>query len=235
MLSAANSANDSAQSPACSRNARPWATWAKAAVSCRASPATTNGGSAASRVSTRLRASSSGHTGCWAAGRFRHDAAFHPAAGRPASPGVSWASAPGVSWESVGRAVDIGFQRTASATTPTTPNVSWMPEGTTDPIRAERIGLLGGTFDPPHAGHLAAALACRDALALDRLLLVVANHPWQKAPQRRISPAEDRLAMVQAAVDGVPGLEVSRMEIDRGGPSYTIETVDALRQDAADA
>jgi len=110
-----------------------------------------------------------------------------------------------------------------------------MPEGTTDPIRAERIGLLGGTFDPPHAGHLAAALACRDALALDRLLLVVANHPWQKAPQRRISPAEDRLAMVQAAVDGVPGLEVSRMEIDRGGPSYTIETVDALRQDAADA
>jgi len=99
----------------------------------------------------------------------------------------------------------------------------------------ERIGLLGGTFDPPHAGHLAAAVACRDALSLDRLLLVVANHPWQKAPRRRISPAEDRLAMVQAAVQGVPGLEASRMEIDRGGPSYTIDTVGALHREAADA
>ncbi|HVX20361.1 MAG TPA: nicotinate-nucleotide adenylyltransferase [Acidimicrobiales bacterium] len=103
------------------------------------------------------------------------------------------------------------------------------------PLRPERIGLLGGTFDPPHAGHLAAAVACRDALTLDRLLLVVANHPWQKAPQRRISPAEDRLAMVQAAVRGIPGLEVSRMEIDRGGPSYTVDTVDALRAEAAAA
>jgi len=102
-----------------------------------------------------------------------------------------------------------------------------------DPTRPERIGLLGGTFDPPHAGHLAAAVACRDALSLDRLLLVVANHPWQKAPTRRISPAADRLALVEAAVDAIPGLEVSRMEIDRGGPSYTIETVEALRRQAA--
>ena len=99
----------------------------------------------------------------------------------------------------------------------------------------ERIGLLGGTFDPPHAGHLAAARACRDVLGLDRLLLVVANHPWQKAPQRRISPAEDRLAMVEAAVEGIDGLEVSRTEIDRGGPSYTVETVEALRSEARQA
>ncbi|HEX3947687.1 MAG TPA: nicotinate-nucleotide adenylyltransferase [Acidimicrobiales bacterium] len=101
--------------------------------------------------------------------------------------------------------------------------------------RPERIGLLGGTFDPPHAGHLAAARACRDALSLDRLLLVVANHPWQKAPRRQISPADDRLALTRAAVDGEPGLEVSRIEIDRGGPSYTVETVEALRASAARA
>ena len=96
----------------------------------------------------------------------------------------------------------------------------------------ERIGLLGGTFDPPHAGHLAAALAARDGLSLDRLLMVVANHPWQKAPQRLISPAEDRLALVEAAAQDIPGVEVSRIEIDRGGPSYTVETVETLRRDA---
>lgn len=98
--------------------------------------------------------------------------------------------------------------------------------------RPERIGLLGGTFDPPHAGHLAAAQQARATLGLDRLLLVVANHPWQKTPQRSITPAEDRFAMVAAAADGLEGIEASRIEIDRGGPSYTVETVEALRQDA---
>jgi len=94
--------------------------------------------------------------------------------------------------------------------------------------RPERIGLLGGTFDPPHAGHLEAARRCRDQLALDRVLLVVANHPWQKAPVRDISPAADRLAMVERAVVGLEGVEASRLEIDRGGPSYTIDTVEEL-------
>jgi nicotinate-nucleotide adenylyltransferase len=101
--------------------------------------------------------------------------------------------------------------------------------------RAERIGLLGGTFDPPHAGHVGAARACLDALTLDRVLLVVANHPWQKSPHRAISAAETRLALVRAAVEGMPGVEVSRIEIDRGGPSYTIDTAEALRRDAAAA
>jgi nicotinate-nucleotide adenylyltransferase len=96
----------------------------------------------------------------------------------------------------------------------------------------ERIGLLGGTFDPPHFGHLAAALRCRDALGIDRLLLVVANHPWQKTPRRAITPAEDRFAMVEAAVAGLEGVEASRIEIDRGGPSYTVETVEALLEGA---
>ncbi|MGH9110201.1 MAG: nicotinate-nucleotide adenylyltransferase [Acidimicrobiales bacterium] len=94
----------------------------------------------------------------------------------------------------------------------------------------DRIGLLGGTFDPPHAGHVAAARVCLTALGLDRVLLVVANHPWQKVPDRAITPAEDRFAMVAAAVEGEPGLVASRIEIDRGGPSFTIDTVEELRQ-----
>jgi len=99
-----------------------------------------------------------------------------------------------------------------------------------------RVGVLGGTFDPPHCGHLAAARAASAALALDRLLLVVANEPWQKVPQRSVTPAEDRFAMVEALVEAGPeihGLEASRLEIDRGGPSYTADTVDALVAEAA--
>jgi nicotinate-nucleotide adenylyltransferase len=89
--------------------------------------------------------------------------------------------------------------------------------------------VLGGTFDPPHHGHLAAAVGARDALALDRVLLVVANRPWQKMAERPISPAADRLAMTHALVAGWPGLEVSELEIKRGGDSYTADTLAALR------
>ncbi len=92
----------------------------------------------------------------------------------------------------------------------------------------ERIGILGGTFDPIHVGHLVAATWARDALALDRVLLVVANEPWQKTGRRTVTPPEDRLAVVAAAVDGVAGLEPCRVEIDRGGPSYTVDTVREL-------
>ena len=67
----------------------------------------------------------------------------------------------------------------------------------------------------------------RHALALDRVLLVVANHPWQKS-SRRITPATDRLAVVQAAVAGTPGVEASAIEIDRGGESYTADTLELL-------
>jgi len=89
----------------------------------------------------------------------------------------------------------------------------------------QRIGVFGGTFDPIHIGHLVAAVNVRYSLQLDRLLLVVANVPWQKEGSRPITAAEDRFAMVSAAVAGVPGLEASRMEIDRGGPSYTADTL----------
>ncbi len=92
----------------------------------------------------------------------------------------------------------------------------------------ERIGIFGGTFDPVHVGHLVAAMEARHELGLDRVLLVVANDPWQKSDQRAVSPADDRFTVVSAAVEGVEGLEASRIEIDRGGPSYTADTVAAL-------
>lgn len=92
----------------------------------------------------------------------------------------------------------------------------------------QRIGIFGGTFDPPHVGHLVTAVNVRHALSLDRLLLVVANQPWQKVGTRSISAAADRLAMVRAAVDGVAGLEASSAEIDRGGDSYTADTLAEL-------
>ena len=92
---------------------------------------------------------------------------------------------------------------------------------------AERLGVLGGTFDPVHVGHLVAAVTVRHALALDRVLLMVANLPWQKAG-RRLTPPEDRLGAVEAAIEGVDGLEASRLEIDRGGETSTADTLEEL-------
>jgi nicotinate-nucleotide adenylyltransferase len=91
-----------------------------------------------------------------------------------------------------------------------------------------RIGILGGTFDPPHVGHVAAARAAIERLGLHRLLLVVANDPWQKSGQREISPADDRYALTEALVRGIPCAEASRLEIDRGGPSYSVDTAEAV-------
>jgi nicotinate-nucleotide adenylyltransferase len=94
-----------------------------------------------------------------------------------------------------------------------------------------RIGLFGGTFDPPHVGHLVTAVNVRHALALDLVVLMVANVPWQKEGSRPITPALDRLAMVEAAVADVPGLVAGRAEIDHGGPSYTADTLGFLAQE----
>jgi nicotinate-nucleotide adenylyltransferase len=91
----------------------------------------------------------------------------------------------------------------------------------------ERLGVFGGTFDPVHLAHLVAAVNARHVLALDRVLFVVANRPWQKSA-RAVTPAEDRYAMVEAAVGGRPGLEASRLELDRGGDSYSADTLRAL-------
>ena len=96
-------------------------------------------------------------------------------------------------------------------------------------MSAERLGIFGGTFDPPHLGHLVTAVNVRLDLGLDRVLLVVAGQPWQKLGTRDITPAADRLAMVEAAVGAVEGLEASRLEIDRPGMSYTADTLESLR------
>src|SRR5882672_3087638 len=93
----------------------------------------------------------------------------------------------------------------------------------------ERLGIFGGTFDPPHVGHLVLAVNARYALHLDRLLLMVAHDPWQKSQTRALSSAADRLAMVEAAVADVDGLEASALEIERGGTSFTADTLATLR------
>ena len=93
-----------------------------------------------------------------------------------------------------------------------------------------RIGLFGGTFDPPHVGHLVTAVNVRHALKLDIVILMVANDPWQKSGSRDVTSAEDRFAMVEAAVSVVDGVVAGRDEIDRGGPSYTADTLMALAE-----
>ncbi len=91
-----------------------------------------------------------------------------------------------------------------------------------------RLGLLGGTFDPPHIGHLVAAVHSRSQLGLDHVVVVPAGDPWQKSAAREVTPAEVRLEMVRAACQGLAGVEVSDVEVRRQGPSYTIDTVEEL-------
>lgn len=98
-------------------------------------------------------------------------------------------------------------------------------------MAGERIGVFGGTFDPPHVGHLITAVNVRHEVGLDRLLLVVNNLPWQKVGRREITPAEDRFALVEAAVGDVDGIEACRIEIDQGGLSFTADTLAVLRAD----
>lgn len=93
-----------------------------------------------------------------------------------------------------------------------------------------RIGIFGGTFDPPHVGHLILAAEARDQLALDRVLWVLTPNPPHKRG-RPISSLETRLELVQAAVQDDRGFEVSRVEIDRPGPHYSVDTVKILAQE----
>jgi nicotinate-nucleotide adenylyltransferase len=92
---------------------------------------------------------------------------------------------------------------------------------------AGATGVFGGTFDPIHLAHLAVAEAARDAFGLRRVLFMPAAQPPHK-PGRDISAVEHRLAMVEAAVEGNPAFEVSRLEVERSGPSYTVDTLAAL-------
>jgi nicotinate-nucleotide adenylyltransferase len=101
-------------------------------------------------------------------------------------------------------------------------------------MASERLGVFGGTFDPPHIGHLVTAVNVRHELRLDRVLLVVNNVPWQKVGSRPISEAADRLAMVEAAVGDVEGIEASDVEIRTGGLSFTADTLRALLAERTD-
>lgn len=92
-----------------------------------------------------------------------------------------------------------------------------------------KLGLLGGTFNPPHNGHLAIANEVRTALGLDRVLLIPAPTPPHKPVAGAVSFAH-RLAMTEAAVSGVPGLEASDIEGQRGGQSYTVHTLEELQR-----
>jgi nicotinate-nucleotide adenylyltransferase len=90
---------------------------------------------------------------------------------------------------------------------------------------------MGGTFDPIHVGHLAIAEEARDALRLDRIVFVLAGQPPHK-PSGAVTAVEHRVAMVELAIAGNDAFELSRIEVDRPGPSYTVDTVETLAADA---
>jgi len=95
-----------------------------------------------------------------------------------------------------------------------------------------RVGILGGTFDPVHYGHLVIAEQVRETLQLDRVLFVPNALPPHKLDER-VTPAADRIAMVELAIAGNPAFAVSRVEMERDGPSYTSDTLAALSDEAA--
>jgi len=100
--------------------------------------------------------------------------------------------------------------------------------GEAAPVVAGSLGVFGGTFDPIHFAHLAVAQEAAEVLGLERVLFIPAGQPPHKL-DREITPAADRLAMVQLATAGNPRFAVDRLELDRSGPSYTVDTLEALR------
>ena len=203
MASAENSAKDSAQSPACRRNACPAATCPSDATRRRASPANTNGGRAASSFRTCSSPSSSGHSGCCAAGSCRQRWGLHSA-------GL------------------MGLQRKCSAPTLVTCEGPPVPVGMVRCGRACASASSGARSTPCTSatwwrrrghGRRSSSSGC--------------SWWWPTCPGRRsaralVTPAEQRFLVVEAAVAGVEGVEACRMEIDRGGPSYSADTVDEL-------
>lgn len=101
------------------------------------------------------------------------------------------------------------------------------------PVVAGSVGILGGTFDPIHHGHLGIAEEAREALGLERVLLVPASSPPHK-PGRPVTDAAHRLAMVELAIAGNPAFAVSRIEVERGGASYSVDTLEALRSEGVE-
>ncbi|KAA1418441.1 nicotinate-nucleotide adenylyltransferase [Nocardioides humilatus] len=104
----------------------------------------------------------------------------------------------------------------------------------TGPERRPRVGVMGGTFDPIHHGHLVAASEVQGWFGLDEVIFVPTGEPWQKA-DREVSPAEHRYLMTVIATAANPRFTVSRVDIDRGGPTYTKDTLRDLRAARPDA
>lgn len=99
---------------------------------------------------------------------------------------------------------------------------------------SRRIGILGGSFDPPHLAHLALGRLAKQQLQLDELRWLPAGAPWQKAG-RVMASGEHRTAMLAALLQGEPGHVIDTRELRRGGPTYTIDTVRELQAEAPDA
>lgn len=96
-----------------------------------------------------------------------------------------------------------------------------------------RLGIFGGTFDPPHLGHLILAGEALAQLKLQQILFVLTADPPHKQ-HRQITPVEDRLALLEAALDGQPGFALSRVEIDRPGPHYVVDSLHLLAEEFPD-
>ncbi|MPZ95612.1 MAG: nicotinate-nucleotide adenylyltransferase [Propionibacteriales bacterium] len=97
-----------------------------------------------------------------------------------------------------------------------------------------RLGVMGGTFDPVHHGHLVAASEVQAWFDLDEVVFVPTGEPWQKS-EKKVSPAEDRYLMTVIATASNPHFSVSRVDIDRAGPTYTVDTLRDLRRLHPDA
>ncbi|CAM2828285.1 nicotinate-nucleotide adenylyltransferase [Saccharomonospora xinjiangensis] len=100
-------------------------------------------------------------------------------------------------------------------------------------MSARRLGVMGGTFDPVHNGHLVAASEVQHRFGLDEVIFVPTGQPWQKAG-RAVSKAEDRYLMTVIATASNPVFSVSRVDIDRGGQTYTVDTLRDLRAEYPD-
>ena len=98
-----------------------------------------------------------------------------------------------------------------------------------------KIGIFGGTFDPPHKGHINSAVTAAQVLKLDRLIVIPNAIPPHKTQAAGGASADDRLNMTRAAFDGVPNVEVSDIELNRGGKSYTVDTVADIKKLHPDA
>jgi nicotinate-nucleotide adenylyltransferase len=105
--------------------------------------------------------------------------------------------------------------------------------GTAGSHRRRRMGVMGGTFDPIHHGHLVAASEVASLFSLDEVVFVPTGQPWQKT-DRAVTEPEDRYLMTVIATASNPRFSVSRVDIDRGGPTYTVDTLRDLRLERGD-